>query len=84
MAVFEIPEITDPAIPAFCAKLPQRAAAFRAVARLAEAKGFPLTDLIERRVTGKNLVELRGAAPDQREFGIGYEWTDEQAANVAA
>lgn len=57
--------------------LPQRAAAFHVMAQFARDEGFaepPVREVLQR----DGLVHLYGEAPDGREYGVGYEWTEEQ------
>ncbi len=71
------PDPTAP--PPFAHLLPQREVALRAIAKLASEGGWPVPPLQERRSPCSNRVDFRGFDPDGKEFGVGYEWTDQQA-----
>lgn len=63
--------------PWFARFLPQREAAFHVMRQFARDEGFPESSVDEVRA-GPRVVHLLGEAPDGRQYGVGYEWTDEQ------
>lgn len=57
--------------------LPQRKAAFHVMAQFARDEGFAEPPIDEVYVHD-GLVHLLGESPNGREYGVGYEWTEEQ------
>lgn len=68
--------------PWFTRFLPQREAALSVLRRFAAEEGES-ADSVTERYDGRRTVMFVGIARDGREFGIGYEWTPEQAHRYA-
>jgi hypothetical protein len=64
--------------PYFVRFLPQRAAAYQAMRAFARVEEIPDPNPVEE-WDGKRTVHCIATAPDGRQYGIGYEWTAEQA-----
>lgn len=64
-------------IPAFCHGLPQRALAFETYRRFMKAHGHEYRPPVEEACLSRDrAVTLIGTAPDGRQFGVGYKWTE--------